>query len=105
MNHTDRMNKENKYQLKRESSLSAAEEEVGRAVVNAAFYVHKTLGPGLLERVYEVCFCHILTEKGFRVERFVTSPLPHRSGRAELPHPVPLLMVSLKELVYNPWLF
>ncbi|MFH1159675.1 MAG: hypothetical protein V1733_01840, partial [bacterium] len=33
----------------------------------------------------------------FRVERFVTSPLPHRSGRADFPHPVPHLTDSLKD--------
>ncbi|HKJ32315.1 MAG TPA: hypothetical protein VKA34_10835, partial [Balneolales bacterium] len=35
------------------------------------------------------------TIKKFRVERFVASPLPHRSVRADFPHTVPLLMVSL----------
>jgi GxxExxY protein len=69
------MSKETKYRLKRKSSLSAEEEEVGRAVVNAAFHVHKTLGPGLLERVYEVCFCHVLTEKGFRIQRQIDIPI------------------------------
>lgn len=69
------MRKETKYHLKRKSLLSAEEEEVGRAVVNAAFHVHKTLGPGLLERVYEVCFCHVLTENGFRVQRQMDIPI------------------------------
>jgi len=36
--------------------LSFEEEAVGRAIVNAAFIVHKELGPGLLEKVYEICF-------------------------------------------------
>jgi len=69
------MNKETKYRLKRKSPLSAEEEEVGRAVVNAAFYVHKTLGPGLLERVYEVCFCHVLSKRGYRVQRQIDIPI------------------------------
>jgi APA family basic amino acid/polyamine antiporter len=46
-----------------------------------------------------------LVISGFRVERFVTSPLPHRPVRADFPHTVPLFMVSLKVSVYNPWLF
>jgi GxxExxY protein len=43
--------------------------------VNAAFQVHKELGPGLLEKVYEVCFCHILTKNGFDVKRQVEIPI------------------------------
>src|SRR5690554_5606789 len=69
------MKKENKHHLKRKSSLSSEEERIGTAIVNAAFHVHKTLGPGLLERVYEVCFCHVLTENGFRVQRQLDIPI------------------------------
>jgi len=69
------MSEETNYRLKRKTSLSNEEEEIGRAVVNAAFYVHKTLGPGLLERVYEVCFCHVLSEKGFSVRRQIDIPI------------------------------
>lgn len=69
------MSEEINYRLKRTSPLPNEEEEVGRAVVNAAFYVHKTLGPGLLERVYEACFCHVLSEKGFSVKRQLDIPI------------------------------
>ena len=31
-------------------------DEIGTKIVQAAFNVHKELGPGLLEKVYEVCF-------------------------------------------------
>jgi GxxExxY protein len=33
--------------------------------------VHKQLGPGLLEKVYEVCFCHELSKKGILFQRQV----------------------------------
>ena len=55
--------------------LTAEEEAVGRAVVNAAYIVHKALGPGLLERVYEVCFCHVLTRDGYYVKRQLDIPI------------------------------
>ena len=49
--------------------LTPEEERIGKAIVNAAYKIHKDLGPGLLEKVYEVCFCHILTQDGFKVKR------------------------------------
>jgi len=69
------MSTETDHQFRRKSPLSSEEENVGRAVVNAAFYVHKTLGPGLLERVYEVCFCHLLSERGYKVQRQIDIPI------------------------------
>ena len=38
--------------------MSEREEYIAKNIVDAAFIVHKNLGPGLLERVYEICFCH-----------------------------------------------
>lgn len=51
------------------------EEEIGKAVVHAAFKIHKELGPGLLERVYEVCMEHELKKAGFEVKRQVDIPI------------------------------
>jgi GxxExxY protein len=55
--------------------LSHEEEEIGKAIVNAAYEVHKELGPGLLEKVYEVCFCHVLARNGFNVQRQLIVPI------------------------------
>jgi len=51
------------------------EEEIGKEVVNAAFNIHKALGPGLLERIYEVCMEHELKKAGFEVKRQVNIPV------------------------------
>ncbi len=51
------------------SELSEEEESIGKAVVNAAFNVHKSLGPGLLEKVYETCVEYELIKASFSVER------------------------------------
>lgn len=40
--------------------VSQEEDRIGREIVNAAFHVHMEPGPGLLEKVYEICFCHVL---------------------------------------------
>jgi GxxExxY protein len=51
--------------------LSNEEERVGSACVEAAYQVHKRLGPGLVERVYEVCFCHELAKLDIEYQRQV----------------------------------
>lgn len=55
--------------------LSNEEEEIGKAIVNAAYIVHKELDPGLLEKVYEVCFCHVLARNGYHIQRQLTIPI------------------------------
>lgn len=57
------------------SRLSDREEEIGRLVVDAAYAVHIRLGPGLLERVYEVCFCHELKKRTLEAQRQVKVPI------------------------------
>lgn len=47
-------------------------------VLGCAIEVHKELGPGLLESVYEKCLAHLLKEKGFKVERQQSVPLVFR---------------------------
>lgn len=56
-------------------ALSAREEAIGKAIVNAAFVVHNSLGPGLLEKVYEVCFCHVLTKNNHSINRQMNIPI------------------------------
>ena len=55
--------------------LSQREELIGKAIVNAAYKVHHALGPGLLERVYEVCLAHELHKNGFEVKRQTDIPI------------------------------
>jgi len=55
--------------------ISDEEDRIGREIVDAAFVVHKELGPGLLEKVYEVCFCYVLAQKGFDIKRQLDIPI------------------------------
>jgi GxxExxY protein len=48
--------------------LSKKEENTAKKIVDAAYCIHKELGPGLLERVYEVCLCYELPKVAFFVE-------------------------------------
>ena len=54
---------------------SCEDDSVARAIVHAAYRVHYELGPGLLEGVYEVCFCHELRKANLRVQRQVAVPI------------------------------
>ena len=51
------------------------EEEIAKLIVDSAYTVHKNLGPGLLEKVYEVCFCHELSKRGLKCERQIDVPI------------------------------
>ena len=47
------------------------ENQIGRIVVDAAVAVHRGLGPGLLESVYEVVLAQELQKRGLKVRRQV----------------------------------
>lgn len=51
------------------------ENEIAKQVMDAAFLIHRTLGPDLLETVYEVILSEKLKEMGLAVERQVTVPI------------------------------
>lgn len=54
---------------------TAEEERIGAAIVDAAYAVHVALGPGLVKKIYEVCFCHELAKRKVRFERQVNVPI------------------------------
>lgn len=55
--------------------LSKKEEDIAKKVVDSAYLVHKALGPGILEKVYEACFCYELNKKGLFYKRQVDVPI------------------------------
>ena len=55
--------------------LNKDTEQIGKVIVNAAFKVHKELGPGLLEKVYEICLAHELKKAGCKVLRQLDVPV------------------------------
>ena len=50
-------------------------DEITSVIIGAAIDVHKEIGPGLLESVYEVCLQKLLIKKGLSVKRQVQLPI------------------------------
>ena len=59
------------------------ENEIGKEVVDSAVKIHRALGPGLLESVYEVVLAHELTKRGLRVQRQLVVPIVFEDIRFE----------------------
>ena len=57
--------------------LTAELERIGSQVVDSAFRVHSSLGPGLLERVYETCLIHELKKRDLSVESQLYLPVKY----------------------------
>lgn len=55
------------------------ENEVAKIVVDAALKVHRALGPGLLESVYEVVLAHELRSRGLKVQRQLSIPIRYEN--------------------------
>ena len=55
--------------------IPADVERLGKIALNAAFKVHTTLGPGLLESVYQVAMKHVIEKSGVAVKTDVKLPI------------------------------
>ncbi len=56
---------------------NSKEDSIAAAIVDAALQVHRKLGPGLLERVYETCLCYEIQNRGLVAERQVAVPITY----------------------------
>jgi len=59
------------------------EEEIGKEIVDCAVRIHRALGPGLLEAVYEAVLARELYKRGLQVERQVVIALDYEGLRFE----------------------
>lgn len=50
-------------------------EQIASQIVDAAIKVHRALGPGLLENIYEVCFSHELVRRNLKIATQVKVPI------------------------------
>jgi GxxExxY protein len=63
--------------------ISESINQVAGTIVDAALTVHRALGPGLLESVYEVCLVHELTKRGVAVTRQISLPVCYDGMRLD----------------------
>jgi len=68
-----------KYHQKEFNPISGELEYIGKQIVDAAYTVHKNLGPGLLEKVYEICFCYELEKRGLKYQRQIDIPIVYEN--------------------------
>lgn len=66
--------------------------QIGRSVMDAAFSVHRALGPGLLESVYEACMAEELHQAGLQVQRQVGVPVTYGEARMDVGYRLDLLV-------------
>ncbi len=59
------------------------DDKIGKIIVDSAFYVHTTFGPGLLESVYEACLVKELKFRGIDLEIQKNIPLYFRGEEIE----------------------
>lgn len=68
---------EPKKEMSQAVPIPEALDQIATAVVDSAYKVHRALGPGLLESVYEVCLTHELAKRGFNVQTQVRLPVEY----------------------------
>ncbi len=57
--------------------------EMGKLIIGACIEVHRELGPGLLESVYEECLAYELQQAGLYSERQVEIPVLYKGSRLQ----------------------
>jgi len=68
------------------------ENDIAKQIVDVAFHIHTTYGPGLLESVYEAIMAYDLDKRGLRVTRQQPIPLIHESIRMNVGFRADLIM-------------
>ena len=65
---------------------------ISEMIIGAAIDVHKELGPGLLESVYEACLIEELNRRGLKVESQITFPLLYKGKKLDKEFRIDLLV-------------
>ena len=70
-------------------------EHAGQQIVDSAITVHRSLGPGLLEVVYQTCFVHELKKRGLKVAEQLNVPIVYQDLTIEAGLRLDLLVEDL----------
>lgn len=70
-------------------------EDFGREIVGASVKVHSTLGPGLLESVYQTCLVYELRKRGLTVEPEVNLPVRYGEVQIDAGYRIDMLVENL----------
>jgi GxxExxY protein len=68
--------------------------ELTEKIIQAAIEVHRTLGPGLLESVYEECLCHEFFSRSIPFERQKLLPISYKGVRLDAGYRLDLLIAE-----------
>jgi len=68
------------------------ENSIATLVVDAAFKIHKSLGPGLLESVYQATLSYELEKRGLSVRQQVGLPVYYEALKLEIGYRVDLIV-------------
>lgn len=76
------------------------ENEISERIIGCAIEVHRQLGPGLLESVYEEAFCYELSKAGLNFERQQSVPIKYKHIKLATPLRLDLI-VEAKVIIDN----
>ena len=70
-------------------------EKLTEQTIGAAIEVHRAIGPGLLESIYEECLCHELTLRGIAFKRQLAVPLVYKGKTLDCEFRLDLIVEDL----------
>lgn len=70
-------------------------EQIGKHILDASIEVHRELGPGLLESVYEICLCEELRNRNLEVKNQVELPVFYKGQKLDKFFKIDILVENL----------
>lgn len=68
------------------------ENDITEGIIGAAIEVHRHLGPGLLEAVYEECLCYEFSQRGLQFQRQLAAPVLYKGIKLDCGYRIDLLV-------------